>query len=290
MLKMLQDEAPKEKQLVSATFKTTRLISSHSIENVKKHVLDVRITHRFGEVGTKYGGGASSFFGLDNAANIRLALEYGITDRLAVAFGRSKFDKALDGHLKYKILWQTEDNKMPLSLSVFANAVLSTNKTTPYQEKFSRRMSYSYQFIVARKFNEAFSLQLMGAAVHRNYVSSSEKNDVFAAGIGMRVKVSKRSVVVLDYYQIFDKNYKHPFAKFGSSTFYMPLGIGYEIETGGHVFSINWTNASGLIENHFIAQTSIPWSSWGIKLGFNISRNFTIIKPKVDKMAEPKSE
>ncbi len=287
LLKMLDSTTVKEIPYTHSTFKTTRLINAHSVETTEKNVLDLRITHRFGEMGKAYGGGIETFYGLDNASNIRIAFEYGVTDRLTLAFGRNKFDKALDGYAKFKILKQRDDNKMPISLTVFANTALSTAKTTLYKEKFTRRLSYVYQAIIARKFNERLSLQLMPAFVHRNYVERNElSNNIFALGLGFRYKFTKRSSVLIDFSYIFDNNYLHPFATYNGSKFFMPLGLGYELETGGHVFSVNVTNSAGVIENHFLAQTAVPWNQMGIKFGFNISRGFGLGKKPKNESSE----
>ena len=125
---------------------------------------------------------------------------------------------------------------------------------------------------MARKFSSRISVELLPTLVHRNYVFSAiEKNDILALGAGARFKITKSTSVVTDYFYSFDK-----LRKPGNGYWYNPLGVGFEIETGGHVFTIMFTNASGIIENDFIPNTTDSWSKGGYKFSFNISRNFRL--------------
>src|SRR6478735_8937952 len=108
---------------VIASFKATRIVNAHSIETVRKGILDFRITHHFGDVGGNYGG-VHTLYGFDNASDIRFGFEYGITDRLTAGFGRSKVAENLDFFLKYRLLRQTLDNRMPVSVTVFADMAI----------------------------------------------------------------------------------------------------------------------------------------------------------------------
>ena len=148
----------------SATFKTTRLINGQSVETVKKHTLDFRVAHRFGNESL----GIHSLYGLDAASDIRLALEYGISDRLTIGFSRSRLAENLEGLIKYRLLIQKENGAMPLSVTLFANSVITSvmdyTATADYAGDyaiFAHRMSYTYQVLIARKFSRIFSFQIM---------------------------------------------------------------------------------------------------------------------------------
>jgi hypothetical protein len=265
----LLDEPIKEEK-VMATFKTTRIVNAHSVETVKKKTLDFRITHHFGDVGGDNGGG-HSLFGLDNAADIRIAFEYGINDRLTAGFGRSKIGEMLDAHLKFRLFQQTTKNSSPVSLTLLANTgftpVKNVNKT---YDKFANRFSYTYQLLLARKFNKNLSLQLIPSLVHRNVIfNTQDKNDLFSLGIGGRYKFTKRFALLVDYFYTFSD------LRQDSDVYSDPLGVGVEIETGGHVFHIFFTNNSGIVENTFIPNTTSSWTKGEFKLGFNISRVFS---------------
>jgi len=264
---------------VNATFKTSRLINGQSIETVKKRTLDFRVAHRFGNESM----GIHSLYGLDAASDIRLAFEYGVTDRLTIGFSRSRVKENLEGLIKFRLLQQKEDGKMPLSVTLFANSAMTpamdytvTSEYAGDYAVFAHRMSYTYQVLIARKFSRGFSFQITPSLVHRNFiVDSADKNDIISLGAGGRLKFSKHSAIVIDYFYNINPMNKTRSSK-PSVTFYNPLGIGWEIETGGHVFTIMFSNAAGLIENEFIPNTTDSWTKRGFKFSFNISRSFKL--------------
>lgn len=257
------------KDYTTATFKSTRLVTGHSIENVGAGVLDFRISHRFGAINT----GAENFFGLDGAVT-RLGFDYGITPWLTAGVGRSSFQKELDGFVKAKILRQTTDNRMPFSASYVGSVMLQTmSATAPNggEYYFSNRLCYANQLLIARKFGQRLSLQVMPSHVHYNVVATpQEPNDVFALGIGGRMKLSNRISLNVEYYYTLN-----PLPGMKNA-----LAVGFDIETGGHVFQLHFTNSTGMSERTYIGQTTDSWTDGGIHFGFNISRVFTIVKPK----------
>ncbi len=269
-----QDEQDKKTakettDLTTATFKTTRLINGQSIENVGSGILDFKINHRFGYLNS----GAYNLFGLDNAT-MRMGLDYGVNSRLMVGIGRSTFEKQYDAFVKYRILRQSTGKvNMPVSLSYVASGMLKTlkNEDPTLKTNFSDRLFYAHQLIVARKFNDYFSLQLMPTMVHYNIVPlAKDPNDLWSLGIGMRQRLSKRVNLTLEYYNQFTK----------LSGYYNSLAVGFDIETGGHVFQLHFTNSTGMTERTFITETTGQWGKGDIHFGFNISRVFTIVKPK----------
>ena len=253
----------------SASFKTTLAVNLPSIENTHAGVLDFKIMHRFGYVNT----GFYEFFGLDQATT-RLAFIYGITDRIEVGLGRSTLNKNWDGFTKWRILWQsTGAKKMPVSLSFFANA---SYRSLRYPEDDLRSIYpssnfyYTFQLLLARKFSERLTLQLTPSLVHRNLIDTpEEKNDVFSLGLSGRIKLSNRIALNLEYLYSFPNQL--------ASDFVNPLSIGIDIETGGHVFQLLFTNATGMVPDAVITETTGKWSQGDIRFGFNISRVFTIV-------------
>lgn len=263
------DEQP-EIHYSKYAFKSTRIINGHSIENVSAGVLDFRILHRFGAIN----GGPYELFGLDQA-NMRMSFDYGITDRLQVGIGRSNIGKEYDGLVKYKILRQSSGaRQMPVSVSWVSGMLINSQRwPDPNRENlFSSRLSYYHQLLIARKFNETFSLQLSPTLVHRNLVPNREiPNDVFAIGMGGRVKLSNRIATTFDYFYVLPgqlPNHRNS------------LSVGFDIETGGHVFQLHFTNSRGLNERQFITGQNGSWLDGDIHFGFNLSRVFTIRSPK----------
>ncbi len=273
LLKMMEEEAPKVKEFTTATFKGTRLINFHTIETGGKRSLDFRIAHHFGDIN----GGAYQFYGLDGGASIRLGLEYSYDGRLQFGIGRSSFEKTYDSFLKYRLLRQTTDNKMPISMTLlscmFYNTTKDPDKTINGYDRFqyrSSRLSFAHQIIIARKFNENLSLQIAPSIVHFNLVDgSSDKNTMYALAFSGRYKLSRRVALTAEYG-------KRLTQFTASQKYYDSAGLGFDIETGGHVFQVYVTNSFGLIENQFLPRTTSSIKDLSIKLGFNISRMFSI--------------
>ena len=265
-----------EQSYTSATFKTTRIINMHSVENAAAGVMDFRISHRFGFINT----GAYDLFGLDQAL-MRIGLEYGVTSRLMVGFGRSNVNKAYDSFLKYKILRQGSGKRnIPVSVSYFASAVCNTVKwADPNRDNyFSSRMQYTHQLLIGRKFNNDLSLQLTPTLVHKNLVPTlQDKNDILAMGFGGRYKLTQRFSVNGEYIYVLPNQI--------TSTFYNSLSLGVDIETGGHVFQLHLTNSTSMLEPGFITESVGQWKKGGIHFGFNVSRVFTV-KEKREKPEE----
>jgi Membrane bound beta barrel domain (DUF5777) len=274
LMKMLEEETEKDKKpdYTTATFKTTRLINGHSVENVAAGVLDFRISHRFGYVS----GGAYELWGLDEAS-MRIGLDYGLSKRWMIGIGRSTYQKQYDGFTKYKILRQSSGSgSMPITLSAIGTMMYKSLKfDDPDRENYyTSNMYYSGQLLIARKFNESLSLQLMPTIVHYNLVEGADDpNDLLSVGVGGRMKLSKRVSLNLEYY------YQLPDYKFEGTQ--NSLSIGFDIETGGHVFQLYCTNSTGMTERTYINETTGNFFEGDIRLGFTISRVFTIKKPKV---------
>ena len=269
LLSMIEEDEEPVTEYAKASFKTTRVINAQSIENVAKGVLDMKISHRFGRVN----GGAYELFGLDEAT-IRIGLDYGVTDRLMVGWGRSSFEKTYDVFAKYKLFRQSSgERKMPLTLSWYASTAVTTEKFREQDRPnyFSSRMYYTHQLLMGRKFSESFTMQLMPTFVHRNLTKNEdEKNDVYAFGAAARQKLTKRLAINVEYYyllpdQVADK-YKNS------------LSIGFDIETGGHVFQLHFTNSTSMIDRGFVTETTGDWLDGDVHFGFNVSRVFTIKK------------
>jgi hypothetical protein len=280
LAKLMEEEMAKEPttDYATATFKTTRLVNGHTSENLAGGVLDMRISHRFGAFNT----GINNFFGLDQAT-MRVALEYGITDWLMVGGGRSTYEKTYDSFLKAKILRQsTGAKKMPISLSYMGSW---QTKTVPFSDPnrtnfYTSNFFFVHQLIIARKFNESFSFMIAPTMVHRNLVTLiSDPNDLFSIGIGGRMKLTRRTSINVEYYYQLDQT------KPQNTT--NCLSVGFDIETGGHVFQLTFTNSPTQIERAFIHETVGSWKNGDIIGGFNLSRVFTIKDPR-EKNKEPK--
>lgn len=274
LMNLLNQNTPPEINYTTATFKSTRIMNGHSIERMPSGQLDFRISHRFGTLNS----GAYNLFGLDQA-NIHFSLEYGITNWMMFGVGRGTYEKTFDGFTKFSILRQSTGARvMPVSLSLFTSAALNSMKwSDPARNNyFSSRLSYTAQLLVARKFSQGFSFQLSPTFVHRNLVVTElDPNDLYAVGAGGRMKLTKRISLNAEYYYVVNANNTYM-----SQPVYNPLSVGIDIETGGHVFQIIFTNSLAMIEKGFVGETTGQWKHGDIHLGFNISRVFTLKKNK----------
>ena len=265
LLDILDNETPKTENTVTATFKGTRILNGHSIENRKDKELEFIISHRFGRVNL----GFDELFGLDQS-NIRFALEYGFNDNLTIGLGRSSFEKTYDSFLKYSLLKQKNgENSFPFAVSLFGSVAVKTLKDYDPSDKrtFAESLFYVGQVLIARKVSPSFSYQITHTYVHRNTVRiNADPHDIFALGFGTRMKLSKRVSFNSEYYVTFNES--------KSIDARNSLAFGIDIETGGHVFQLILSNAITMIEKSFITESTGNFFGGDIHFGFNISRTF----------------
>jgi len=253
----------------TSTFMSTRIINGHSIEMFSPGALDVRISHRFGALNT----GFYELFGLDQAT-IRIGLEYGLSNNIMLGLGRSSYRKNYDGFFKYSILRQREKQKTPISLVYFSSFSIQSIRKSQENYPFLGRVSYCHQLLIASKLSQKLSIQLMPTFIHRNMVQSPYFfNDVYLLGSALKYNISKRTSLNLEYYyRITEKDG----IMINQNQFFNSFSIGFDIETGGHVFQLHITNSLPMYEVGFLTETNQSWINGGIHFGFNISREFTL--------------
>jgi hypothetical protein len=269
-----------QKVKVYQTFKDTRVINSHSTETLEAGKLDVRIGHRFGDLAGD-AGGWPTFYGLENASDIMIGLEYGLTDRMLIGINRTKgsgpLKQNINGIYKIKFVNQEKNGNQPLSIAYYGMASYSTMQKSPtegvlnYFAKPEHRFSYHQELILARKFSNRFSLQVSGAWTYRNIVPSLDNNTIASIGAAAKIQITKVFGLLLEG--------RLPFSELQTpdNGYYPPLGVAFEFDTGGgHVFQLNFTNATGLAETDYIPYTTSNWMDGEFRLGFTISRLFNI--------------
>lgn len=268
---------PERNQPVPSTFKSTHLVLLNTNETQKKNDLAFWIGHRFGDIGGQFGG-AKTLFGLDLAPDIYIGFDYGVTDKLTLGIGRGKFDATYNFLAKYRLIQQKE-NSAPFSLTLFGQSAIVSRaafNTTEFPKQRDR-MSHYLSGIFASKVNSSLSILVSPSVLLRS--KTTEANDpksLFSVGFGGRLKLYKRFSLIADYTLV--EGLGRP-TDLGTQ-FYNPLGAGIEIETGGHIFSLNFQNSPYIIENNFIANTQKSWTNGGVRWGFAVSRNFSLFQKK----------
>jgi hypothetical protein len=269
LMDLLEQDSIPEVNYAGATFKSTRIMNGHSIEKMPAGQLDFRVSHRFGLLSS----GPYEFFGLDQS-NVHFGFDYGINDWLMLGIGRGTYEKTFDAFAKFSCLRQSSGARvMPVSVSILSSVALkSTRWSDPERDNyFSSRLSYVGQVLIARKISQGLSVQITPSYVHRNMVLTElDPNDLFAVGAGGRIKITRRISFNAEYYYL-----ANPKAAM-SQKIYDPLSLGFDIETGGHVFQLIFTNSLAMIEKGFIGETTGNWLKGDVHFGFNISRVFTL--------------
>ena len=256
------------------TFKGTTIINGQSVEIPGHNDLRFLVSHRFGAVNT----GLYNFFGLDQGTT-RLGFEYGIKDIVSFSIGRSTYEKTYDLGIKVKVLrQQTGLRNIPMTMTLyFAGFAETTKWQDPERDNlFSSRLSYISQVLMARKFTKNLSLQISPAWVHVNLVPSlSDQNNIFSVGLGGRYKLAPKFSINGEYYYLLPGETADDYAN--------SLSFGVDIETGGHVFQLHFTNSRLMFAPGYIARTDGKWREGDIFIGFNIFRNFTLGKKSINK-------
>ena len=262
--------------LVYESWAGTRVLNNHSTEMLPWRNLEFIVAHKFGDIAGD-AGGVYNFFGLDNLADVRIAFEYGYRDNINFGIGRSKgvgvTTQVIDGYFKYRILRQ-EVQGMPISLTYVGSAVVpykrpdSDSSSAASYQKFTHRLGFTNQILVGRKFHERFTTQLNFGVNHRNYVAFLDENTLFFGGVSGRFRIAKWLGIVTEYNHVFNRPIDMPHTN--------SLSFGIELLTGGHNFTLIFSNSKGLNENLFLNQTTSNWLDGQFRFGFSINRRFKL--------------
>lgn len=261
-------------ETVASAFKSLKIVNLESTKLAAKGDFYFIVAHRFGFIDK----GFDDFFGLDNA-NTQLKFLYGVNDWLTVHIGRSGFQETYDLAAKYRLYAQKE-NGFPVTIVGFNSVAINSElKEEDFPKlQFENRLSYVAQVLISRKFSEKLSLEIAPSVFHENtlrdllddnnalILPNPQDNTQFAIGLGGRYKLTNQWSVNVDYAAHLNRasqsNYKNP------------LSIGVDLETGGHVFQMHFTNAQAMHETGYLGQTVGDWSDGKIAFGFNLVRVF----------------
>lgn len=269
-------------------FSSSRLINANTVELVPRGILEFKVTHNFGDIAGDQGG-IKNFFGLDGATDIRIGFQYGLSNKVNLIAARAKgmnlVRQLYELGIKYRFLQQANNGGHPISAALFANVVVSTvtANANPDRENsfdnFSDRLSQTVQLMFGHKFGN-ISIQLNPTLVHTNYVVPGDEKTLFALGGALRIPVKGRFSLLADYFHTFRSQSSIDLFKLQDIRFYDALGVGVEFLTEGHVFHLNFTNATEILENRFIPRTVTSWGKGQYRWGFTVSRDFDMIRKK----------
>ncbi len=258
-----------QSEVVYATFKGTQLINASTNETPGEGVLQFMMAHRFGSFNDDY---LYNFFGLDNA-QVRMQLDYGISNRLNVGIGRSSFLKVADGFIKYQLLQQQYGAKtVPVSITLHSSTnYRNARYTDGIDHTISDRFSYMHQAVIARKWNRKLSTLVSPSVVHFNLVpTAQDPNTTAHITLGARYKISNRMALTGESTLLSNREFS------GGERYTTPFALGVDIETGGHVFQLHISNTRAMNGPYWMARNPYSASNGGLFLGFNISRVFTV--------------
>ena len=248
---------------VSSAFKTLKIVNLESTKLAAKKDLYFVIAHRFGSVS----GGAKEFFGFDQST-IRISLWYGLTKWLTIGGSRSSFQKVYDVTAKYKFIQQKIEG-FPVTIVGFNAVSVNTELSRSYIPllTYGNRLTYVSQILISKKFGRTLSLQIAPTFLHENYVANDlQENSQYGIGGGGRYKISNRVSINADY--VYHLN------RASNKVFRNPLSLGIDIETGGHVFQVHFTNAQPMYDAGFISAAAGDWTKGDFFFGFNLVRVF----------------
>ena len=250
-------------QEVYAVFKGLKIVNFESTKLIAKKEFLFMVSHRFGSIEN----GFDSFFGLDDAVT-RLNFVYGISDGINVSASRSSYQKIYEASFKYRLVTQKK-NGFPFTIVGYNSFLISTalsHDNLPKLE-FKHRLGYATQLLISRKVSTNLSLELAPTFFHDNYVAINDQdNSQYALGFGGRYKLGRRWSLNMDYGWHLNRASDSPFKN--------PFSVGVDLETGGHVFQMHFTNAQAMNTNGFLGQATGDWGEGDIYFGFNLTRIF----------------
>ncbi|MFC0077911.1 DUF5777 family beta-barrel protein [Flavobacterium procerum] len=254
-------ETPSAKEKVTSAFKALKIVNLESTKLAAKGDLYFVVAHRFGSIKDGFEG----FYGLDNA-NTQIKFIYGVTNGLNVSAARSEF--AYDFATKYMLFPQIKDG-FPVTIAGFNSlSINNTLKESLYPKlQFKDRLTYVAQLLISRKFSEKLSLEIVPSFFHQNFVDDvDQSNSQYAIGFGGRYKFAKRWSLNMDYAAHLNRA--------SNSLYKNPLSIGFDLETGGHVFQMHFTSSQAIDEAGYLGRTTGDWTKGDIFFGFNLARVF----------------
>jgi hypothetical protein len=241
-----------------------------TVEALPAKNLNSMVMHGFGLFST----GIENFFGIDGGASVRLGIDYGLTDRWDIGIGRSGLENTIDFRSKYVLLHQLKSDRVPIQISLKGDIGITTQKERRFDYSFTERLNYLGSIMIARKFNEHFSLQLSPMVAHFNTIIledgiTAPNHTTFGVGISGRYKLNNRKAFAFEYLPVLGE--RNP----GTINH---LAFVYEIDTGGHVFQLFMMTGQWFTEQHLLTRTDTNILDREFRFGFNINRFFGLGK------------
>ncbi len=259
------DKEVKQETYELPAFKAMKIGNLQSTKVADKGDFYLIVSHRFGTLKN----GLKTFFGFDDA-NTKMQLLYSFFDGVQFSVSRESLNRTYASALKVRLYKQS--SKFPVNIVAYGTANINTliDETQYPNLKFGDRMSYAGQLLVSRRISKNLSLQIAPSFVRQNLqdlrITKDLHHNQFVMGFGGRMKLSKRMSVNADYAYNFNR------AK--NSLYKNPFTLGLDIETGGHVFQLLFSNAQSTNEPGFLSNAEGNWAKGNVFFGFNVVRVF----------------
>jgi hypothetical protein len=255
----------KQEMNTGTAFKALQIENLQSTKTPAKHEFYMIVSHRFGALGGEDVDFFDNFFGMDKATT-KLGFIYGLNNWLSLGASRQA-PKLYELTAKYRLALQSEN--MPVTLVGYNSVNINTAlKQATYPDiKFNDKLSYTTQLLISRMITDKLSLELAGIWVHKNLIepSSENKNDQNLAA-GGRYKISNRVSI--------NGEYGYRMNSSSTKSYYNPVSLGVDIDTGGHVFQLVLSNSQKMNDVGYFTNTSGQIGEGGIFFGFNMYRVF----------------
>ena len=257
---------PKESsQFELPAFKAMQIGNLQSTKIANKKELYLIVSHRFSPLAD----GIDNFFGLDGA-NTKIQFAYSFWDGIQFSLSRDSFEKTYSGSAKVRV--KKQSSNFPMNIVIYGSTDIATQLKTEFNTglSFKDRVSLTAQILASRRISKNISLLIAPTFVRQNnlqkFNNTGDSNlNQFIVGMGGRVKISKRLSLNADYAISVNRN--------KNSVFSNPLTLGLDIETGGHVFQLVFTNSKASNDSGFLTRTEGKWFN-DVAFGFNIVRVF----------------
>jgi hypothetical protein len=255
-----------EKESTEESFNGPVLINNQTVDKVPKREFEVSYQQRFGRIQND-----ADMFGLFSPSNLRLGLDYGIGRRISIGVGATEQKRIYDLNLKYILFRQDRIGRMPVTIAYFGEVARSglcndnfINAEGRYDPLY--RLSYFHELMVARKWNEQFSLQAAFTYSHFNLIETNKVNANFGVSFLGSCKLSTKAALIADL--------DYPVAQICLDHSKPNIGVGVEFTGSTNTVQLFVTTANNIVNDELRVENSNDLFKREFLIGFNLSHRW----------------